>query len=138
MHTTPGSMTTLAPFKYQDLPLGSIKAHGWLKDQILLSANGLGGHLYDFYRFVAHSTWLGGKTEYSDLRESATYWFNYIVPMAWILDDDRLKSQAKHFLDYTLEHQARDGWLGPEKTKHTRGIWARGYLCSGLVVSHDP
>jgi hypothetical protein len=125
----------LKPFKYISLPLGSIKASGWLHNEIRLSGDGLGGHLYDFYRFVRRSTWLGGDTEYSELAESATYWFNYIVPLAWVLDDDRLKDQARAFLDYTLEHQAEDGWLGPEKTRQTRGIWARSLLFFGLMVS---
>ncbi|KAH8655429.1 hypothetical protein BX600DRAFT_515250 [Xylariales sp. PMI_506] len=124
---------TLAPFKYESFPVGSIQSSGWLGDQLQLSANGLGGHLFDFYRYVARSTWLGGTFEYSELHESAPYWFNYIVPLAWTLNDERLKQQAKQFLDYVLDHQAPDGWLGPETTRQTRGIWARSLLCFGLV-----
>ncbi|KFZ02280.1 hypothetical protein V500_00276 [Pseudogymnoascus sp. VKM F-4518 (FW-2643)] len=111
----------------------SIRASGWLRDQLELSANGLGGHLFDFYRYVARSKWLGGDFEYSELHESAPYWFNYIVPLAWTLDDQRLKDQARHFLDYVLDHQAPDGWLGPETTGQTRGIWARSLLFFGLT-----
>ncbi|KAH8652616.1 hypothetical protein BGZ60DRAFT_419927 [Tricladium varicosporioides] len=123
----------LVPFKYHNFPLGSVHASGWLKDQLDLSANGLGGHLFDFYRYVARSTWLGGDSEYSELHESAPYWFNYIVPLAWTLEDQRLKDQARYFLDYVLEHQAPDGWLGPETTRQTRGIWARSLLFFGLI-----
>lgn len=83
---------------------------------------------------MADSTWLGGTYEYSELHESAPYWFNYIVPLAYTLDDPRLKNQAKAFLDYTLEHQAEDGWLGPEATRQTRGIWARSLLFFALIV----
>ena len=126
----------LAPFKFTTIPLGSIKTSGWLYDQLRLSGDGLGGHLFDFYRYVQRSTWMGGDFEYSELHESAPYWFNYIVPLAWTLDDSRLKSQARQFLDYTLDHQAQDGWLGPETTRQTRGIWARSLLCFGLVVCH--
>lgn len=125
----------LVPFKYEALPLGSVKPLGWLLDQIQLSADGLGGHLYKFYRYVERSTWLGGEWEYSELNEAAPYWFNYIVPLAWVLDDDRLKAQAKEFLDYTLDNQQDDGWLGPETTRQTRGIWARSLLFFGLTVS---
>lgn len=128
---------TLAKFKYDSLPVGAIKPTGWLQDQLVLSANGLAGHEFDFYRYVARSTWLGGTHEYSELHESAPYWFNYIVPLAWTLDDARLKEQAKTFLDYVLDHQAEDGWLGPEATRETRGIWARSLLLFGLTVC-DP
>ncbi|KAL6831900.1 hypothetical protein V8C40DRAFT_285338 [Trichoderma camerunense] len=71
-------LATLAPFKFDHSPLGSIRPGGWLRDQIQLSADGLGGDLFDFYRYVARSTWLGGSYEYSELHESAPYWFNYI------------------------------------------------------------
>lgn len=103
---------------------------------MVLEANGLAGHLFDFYRYVAQSIWLGGTYEYSELHESAPYWFNYIVPLAFTLGDTRLKEQAQRFLDYTLEHQAEDGWLGPETTRQTRGIWARTLLFFGLMVSN--
>ncbi|KAL4967873.1 uncharacterized protein BDV14DRAFT_188040 [Aspergillus stella-maris] len=123
----------LAPFKYTPFPLGSITATGWLHDQLQLEANGQAGHLYDFYRYVADSTWVGGDWEYSELDEAAPYWFNYIVPLAWTTNDSRLKAQAKDFLDYVLDHQAEDGWLGPETTRQTRGIWARSLLFMGFV-----
>lgn len=110
---------SLAPFKYEAFPLGQIKASGWLQDQLSLSAAGLGGHLFDFYRYVQRSTWLGGEYEYSELHESAPYWFNYIVPLAWTLDDARLKEQARYFLDYTLEHQAAESRLGARRSAHS-------------------
>ena len=119
--------------RYESFPLGSIHATGWLHDQLQLSADSFPGHAFDFYRYVAKSTWIGGDTEYSVLRESAPYWFNYIVPLAWTLGDDRLKAQAKAFLEHTLDHQHEDGWLGPETTKATRGLLARSLLCLGLA-----
>lgn len=91
--------------------------------------------MFDFYRYVANSTWMGGQDEYSDLIESATYWFNYIVPLAWTLDDDRLKEQARKFLDHQIENQHEDGWLGPGKTRNERVIWPRSYLLLGMMVS---
>ncbi|KAL7272742.1 hypothetical protein RUND412_004442 [Rhizina undulata] len=123
----------LIPFTYDAIPLGSIKPLGWLKDQIQLSADGLGGHEFDFYRYISNSTWIGGEYEYSELKEAAPYWFNYVVPLAWAVDDERLKGQAKYFLDYVLDHQAEDGWLGPETTPQTRGIWARSLFFFGLT-----
>jgi hypothetical protein len=51
-----------------------------------------------------------------------------------VLDDARLKAQAKSFLDYVLDHQAEDGWIGPETTRETRGIWARALVLFGMTV----
>ncbi|VUC33092.1 unnamed protein product [Clonostachys rosea] len=131
---------SLVPLKYELFPLGTIKPNGWLKDQLRLSALGLGGNLFHFYRFVKESTWLGGTWEYTPLNEAAPYWYNYIVPLAYSLDQSRnpelfeeIKRQADYFLDYTLSHQAEDGWLGPETTPSTRGLWARCLLLQGLL-----
>lgn len=56
------------------------------------------------------------------------------VPLAFSLDDERLIAQAKNYLDYVLDHQAEDGWLGPETTHESRGLWARSLLLFGLTV----
>lgn len=118
---------------YRSLPLGSVKPQGWLRDQLEKSAAGLAGNLFNFYRFVKDSQWLGGDTEYSDLHESAPYWFNGIVPLAFSLDDATLKNQVKAFVEYILAHQQDDGWLGPETTPQTRGLWGRCYIMLGLM-----
>ncbi|KAI1485982.1 duf1680 domain-containing protein [Biscogniauxia mediterranea] len=122
---------------YPSIPLGSIKPQGWLLDEIQLSADGLAGNLHDFYRFVQKSMWLGGDSEYSTLHESAPYWFNGLVPLAFTLGNSRLESQVSSFLDYILEHQADDGWLGPETTPQTRGLWGRCYILLGLIQYAD-
>ncbi len=41
------------------------------------------------------------------------YWLDGMVPLAYLLDDPVLKAKVKGFVDYILEHQYPDGWLGP-------------------------
>ena len=84
------SNLTLAPYKYNLLPIGSISPQGWVKSELELQANGLAGHLFDFYRYVNDSLWLGGAYEYSELHEAGPYWYNGIVPLAYTLRDERL------------------------------------------------
>ena len=88
-------------------------------------ANGLPGHMFDFYAYVKDSPWLGGNQEYSGLNEGLPYWLNGLVSLAYGLDDERLKTQVKNAVNYILEHQAEDGWIGPEKTKQERHLWGR-------------
>ena len=97
-----------------------------------LMANGLAGHEYEFYHIVRDSPWLGGRSEYSPLHEGLPYWFNGLVPLAYGLDDPRLKKQTNSAVDYVLDHQHADGWLGSEQGD-ARDIWGRFPLFLGLM-----
>lgn len=50
-----------------------------------------------------------------------SYWFNGNVATAFVTNDSRLKGQVQKFLDYVINNQASDGWLGPEP----RTLWGR-------------
>ncbi|KAI9683415.1 MAG: hypothetical protein M1829_005487 [Trizodia sp. TS-e1964] len=125
---------TLLPYVFEPLPLGSIKPEGWLYDTMRSMGDGLAGHQFDFYVYVRNSTWIGGDKEYSELAESAPYWFNYIVPLAYGLDDARLKLQVKQFVEYVIAHQGGDGWIGPHVPYGSRDLWPRFPFMLGLTV----
>ncbi|KZP19801.1 hypothetical protein FIBSPDRAFT_862288 [Athelia psychrophila] len=118
---TPRAATSLLPQMYKRLPLGAVLPSGWLTDQLTLQANGLHGNEYEFYNWVANGTWTGGTATYSDLNEGPSYWFNGNVGAAFLLNDSRLKSQVQSFLDYVIDNQGSDGWIGPEP----RTLWGR-------------
>ncbi|KAJ2976157.1 hypothetical protein NUW58_g8161 [Xylaria curta] len=132
-----GNNNELVQPVYRALDLGSVKPQGWLREQLEKSATGLAGNLFYFYRYVKDSKWLGGNSEYSDLHESVPYWFNGLVPLTFGLDDLGLKDQVKSFLDHIIENQQSDGWLGPETTPQTRGLWGRCYIMLGLMFGVD-
>jgi uncharacterized protein len=94
----------------EPLPPGSIRPSGWLLNQLRIQADGLTGHLDEFWPDIADSGWIGGKGEGW---ERGPYWLDGLVPLAFLLEDDKLKQKVQHWMDYILKHQHEDGWLGP-------------------------
>ncbi|MBI2422969.1 MAG: glycoside hydrolase family 127 protein [Candidatus Hydrogenedentes bacterium] len=101
---------SLKPLAFQPLPLGAIRPEGWILEQLRIQADGLSGHLDEFWPDVKESGWIGGETEGW---ERAPYWLDGLVPMAYLLDDDALKAKVVRWVEYILAHQHEDGWLGP-------------------------
>ena len=94
----------------EPLPLGSIRPGGWLLHQLRIQAEGLTGHLDEFWPDVAESGWIGGTAEGW---ERGPYWLDGLVPLAFLLDDEKLKTKAHRWMNYILSHQREDGWPGP-------------------------
>ncbi len=103
----------LAALAYTPLPLGSIRPKGWLERQLRIQADGLSGHLDEFWPDIKDSGWIGGKAEGW---ERGPYWLDGVVPLAVLLDDPALKAKTARWMDYILTHQHEDGWLGPVKS----------------------
>jgi DUF1680 family protein len=95
---------------FEPLPLGRIHPTGWLLNQLHIQANGLSGHLDEIWPDIADSAWIGGSGEGW---ERAPYWLDGLVPLAFLLDDERLRGKVQYWIDYILTHQHEDGWLGP-------------------------
>jgi uncharacterized protein len=107
---TTDSMNRLEPLAFRPLPLGSIRPTGWLRQQLRIQADGLSGHLDEIWPDVGQSGWIGGSAEGW---ERGPYWLDGVVPLAFLLGDDKLLGKVHRWLDYILTHTQEDGWLGP-------------------------
>jgi hypothetical protein len=56
-------MPNLHPLLFTPLPLRQITPRGWLLAQLQLQADGLTGHLDEFWPSVKDSRWIGGEAE---------------------------------------------------------------------------
>jgi DUF1680 family protein len=100
------------------LPLATVKPKGWLLDQLRIQANGLSGHLDEFWPDLGNNSgWLGGKGE---SWERGPYFLDGLVPLAYLTGDARLIAKVKRWMDWTLDHQQPDGWLGPVNNPDAR------------------
>ena len=115
----------LAPKAFMELPLGSIRPAGWLRDQLQRQADGLTGHLDERYAQVVgrRNGWLGGD---GDGWERGPYWIDGLLPLAYLLDDEALKDKVRPWVEWSLTHAADDGYFGPvpfkEKPRPEPGI----------------
>jgi DUF1680 family protein len=107
----------LADNAFAALPLGSIKPQGWLHRQLQIQAGGLTGHLDEFWPDLGpNSGWLGGTSE---SWERGPYYLDGLVPLAYLLEDQRLIAKARKWVDWTLENQRENGAIGPDPSKGT-------------------
>ncbi len=127
----------LAEPKFRPLPPGAIRPLGWLGRQLRIQADGLSGHLDEFWPDVGQSKWFGGPAEGW---ERAPYWLDGVIPLAWALDDAPLKARIAHYVDFIVTHQRPDGWYSPypEDTVTKRyDMWAILLANKMLVQYHE-
>jgi len=103
----------LADLAFRPLALADIRPDGWLARQLRIQANGLTGHLDEFWPDIRDSQWFGGSAEGW---ERAPYWLDGVIPLAWLLDDQPLKARITRYIDHIVQRQRADGWYGPYPT----------------------
>ena len=94
------------------LPLGAVKARGWLENQLLLQRDNLTGNMSLFNDYNEEtSAWLGAPN--GENWERGPYYLRGLVALAYALDDDGLKAEAQKWIDWSIENQRDDGYFGP-------------------------
>ena len=77
--------------------------------------------------------------------ERAPYWLDGLIPLAYVLDDPALKAKVRRYLNYILDHQEEDGWLGPRAMVQAGGrpedynydLWGQLLALKVLAAYHD-
>jgi len=110
----PNNRYPLMQKPYMELPLGNIKAKGWLQEMLLRQRSGATSHMDKLYPQVMgeRNGWLGGD---GDQWERGPYWIDGLLPLAYLLEDKELQAKAQPWVEWALKSQKPDGFFGPEK-----------------------
>lgn len=106
------------------LPLGSVRAEGWLLRQLEKQRDGLTGHAEELYDDIGVSDWLtnaGRSGQYA--WERGPYYAKGLVALALTLDDAALKQKARRW--------------GGRGTRLPTTVWRLWPESRQLVGEHD-
>ena len=138
---------------FMNLPVGAVRPEGWLKNTLKAWGNGITGHLHEYRSDTFWDTWDNRLHRMKQRRKEASvtekqmtdvwwpfeqqgYWGDGIVQLAYILDDDRLKSIADEFINKVLDGQNPDGYMSlvPDNPYGDTGdIYVLSELTLGLM-----
>lgn len=97
------------------LDLGSVRARGWLENELRLQTDGLTGHAEEVIPELGpENGWRGGNGE---AWEKGPYYLRGLVSLAYVTGDAKLKKQAQVWIDSLLDTQRPDGQIGPKSNE---------------------
>lgn len=118
----------------QPLSIKEVRPEGWLLNQLKIQADGLSGNLDKFWPDIKDSKWVGGTAEGW---ERMPYWLDGFIPLAWLLNDEDMKSRVCSYIDYIIKHQKPDGWICPDDERAKQDLWGYLLMLKVLVLYHD-
>lgn len=131
---SPMKKTKLQPAAFVPVSPASVQPTGWLRRQLEIQANGLGGHLHEFWPDIKDSGWIGGKAEGW---ERVPYWLDGFIPLAYLLNDAKLKEVADFYMNHIIQNQAEDGWIGTKPAKiGEQDMWSHQLMAKVLLQYH--
>jgi len=91
--------------------LGNIEPKGWIRQQLIIYAEGLLGSLEEIWEDVGPSNaWKGGS---GDSWERGPYYLDGLVPMVFLLHNTSLHKKMQRWIDALFASQTEDGNFGP-------------------------
>ena len=116
----------------QPLTPGNVRPEGWLRAYMEKQAAQLGSKLPQVSWPFTAAYWSGEEHGLPDNDsawwpwEQKAYWIDGATRLAIVLQDEQLMAQARASIDYTLNHAAASGYLGPLNFRNRRKISIAG------------
>lgn len=129
----------LLPGQYAMLELGQVKPRGWLKRELEIMRDGITGHMDEFYHLLQGNGWLGEEGPAYHCYQWAPYYCDGLVPLAYLLEDEKLIETAHKWIGWTLDNPHKDGWIGPaaEKCYRSWGMWYPTPMLKAMIQYYE-
>ncbi len=111
--------------------MDQIHLTGIHKDLLSRQGNGLSRHIGDLFPDLSNeSAWLGGNGE---AWERGPYYMDGLIPLAYLLKDDELITQANQWIASILLSQQDSGFFGPDKN---HDWWPRAVVLKAMLSAY--
>lgn len=130
----PSHKAPLLSSPFSKLPVGNVRAKGWLKHQLELMVDGLVGRLPEISPYLqSENSWLGGERPGW---EEQPYWLRGFYDLAVLTDNEKLKNQALSWIEAIINSQEESGYFGP-KNNGIHDIWPHIIMLDALRSHYD-
>jgi hypothetical protein len=106
------NLSPLQPAAFYRLPPGSVKAQGWLANQLQLQLNGLNGQMIQVSHFLQYNN-TGWITPNLVGWEEVPYWLRGYGDLAYVTGDATALATTKQWVNGIIATQQSDGFFGP-------------------------
>lgn len=132
----------LVPSSLVKLPLGAVRARGWLHETLLRQRNGLAGNLPEISAWLEKdgNAWLSADGRGKWGWEEVPYWLRGSIRLGKLLEDEQLIEENETWLASVFDGQREDGHFGPRRVFGDDGsqdMWANMLMLSCLQTYYE-
>ena len=120
------------------LPTGKVQPKGWLREFLNRQRTGLNGQLGTVSAWLDknNNQWLSDNGDHG--WEEVPYWLRGYSSLAYVLNDDNLKTEAEVWLNAVLNNQKANGLLGPNGYDgDSPDLWAKMPMLWALQTYYE-
>jgi hypothetical protein len=135
-----GNKLPLKPLPFIPLPVGSIKAGGWLARCLELQTDGLTGHLGEISIWLdkKDNAWIDKSKDNTKGWEEVPYWLRGYALLGYLTGNKQFIDESQIWIDAVLNSQSDDGFFGPViLLNDKRDIWANMLMLAALQNYYD-
>ena len=120
------------------LPVGQVQPKGWLRVYLERQRDGLCGQLGTISAWLDknNNQWLSNAGDHG--WEEVPYWLRGYCSLAYILNDTKMKNEARTWFTAALNNLGSDGFLGPKNYEGDNPeLWAQMIMLWSLQTYYD-